>query len=288
MEKNLAMIKGILPINKPKDWTSFDVVNKVKHLLNIKKVGHLGTLDPMATGLLLVTIGKATKLFDFMQEKSKTYLATFKFGLSTDTLDITGKIVATSPNIPTRNEIESVLPKFIGDIEQVPPKYSAKSINGKRAYDLARENIDFELKPKIVKIESIDIVSYADGELTLNITCGSGTYIRSIGRDIATELNSCATMTNLVRTNIGKFSLKDSHEIDELDKTNIQDKILKIRDCLDLKVLDLDEKQTEKLLNGQVLNLNYPNGYYLLNSKEDACAILTISNFMAKMEIYLL
>ena len=133
--------KGIIPINKPSGWTSFDVVNKIKHLLrqvygkNMPKVGHLGTLDPMATGVLLVTIGSATKLFDLLQQKHKTYIAEFKFGEETDTLDSTGNILNQTINIPTLGDIESALPYFIGKISQLPPKYSAKSVNGKRAYD---------------------------------------------------------------------------------------------------------------------------------------------------------
>ena len=138
------MIKGILAINKPKNWTSFDVVNKIKHILKIRRVGHLGTLDPLATGVLLVTIGRATKLFDFFQEKIKTYSAKFEFGYETDSLDSDGKIVNETDIIPNLNQIKHVIGEFIGEIAQIPPKYSAKSVNGKRAYELARNNIDFE------------------------------------------------------------------------------------------------------------------------------------------------
>ena len=209
--------KGIIPINKPKDWTSFDVVNKLKYKVKPLKVGHLGTLDPMATGVLLVTVGKATKLFDLMQEKTKTYVATFEFGYLTDTLDATGTTTETTESIPTKEEILSVLPKFIGKIDQIPPKYSAKSVNGVRAYDLARQNIEFELKPKIVEIFNLNLLSYENGSLTLEISCGSGTYIRSIGRDLAKEVNSLATMTSLTRTKVGNFALEDCVKIENLD-----------------------------------------------------------------------
>ena len=280
------MIKGIIPINKPKDWTSFDVVNKVKHILKIRQVGHLGTLDPMATGVLLVTVGKATKLFDLMQTKTKTYLAKFKFGIETETLDITGKIVATSRNIPNLDEIKSVIPKFIGDIEQIPPKFSAKSVNGKRAYDLARANIDFELKPCKVKVENIKIKSYENDELEIELTCGSGTYIRAIGRDIAKELNTYACMTSLVRTKIDNFELKNCYDIDELNADNIIDKIVKIRDILHFKELNIDSTLFEKLINGQIINIELPNGDYLLNNDVDCVALVKIVNFKAKMSIF--
>ncbi|MBO5955055.1 MAG: tRNA pseudouridine(55) synthase TruB, partial [Clostridia bacterium] len=216
--------KGIIPINKPEGWTSFDVVNKLKYKLKPLKVGHLGTLDPMATGVLLVTIGKATKLFDLMQEKKKTYVATFEFGYLTDTLDKTGQILQKTDQIPTIDAILQVLPKFIGKISQIPPKYSAKSINGKRAYEMARQNIDFELKPKEVEIFDVKLLSYVNGSLTLEITCGSGTYIRSIGRDIASELKTLATMTHLIRTKVGSFSVDNCLDIQNIE--NIVETIL--------------------------------------------------------------
>ncbi len=281
------MNKGFLPINKPKDWTSFDVVNKVKHILHDNKVGHLGTLDPMATGVLVLTIGKATKLFDLMQVKKKTYIAKFKFGLETDTLDITGNVINRCERTPNLDKIKSILPKFIGEIEQIPPKFSAKSINGKRAYNLARENVDFELKPSIVNIERINVISYLDSELKLEITCGSGTYIRALGRDIAYMLNNYATMTELVRTNVGNLKLSDCFNIDELNSENISSKIIKIRDILGFKVLNLEKEISDKLINGQVVSLNMPNGDYLLNGNVDTIAIVKIRDFKAKMSIFL-
>ena len=213
--------KGIIPIDKPNGWTSFDVVNKIKHMVKPLKVGHLGTLDPMATGVLLVTVGKATKLFDIMQEKQKTYVAEFEFGYVTDTLDATGEVIKTTKNIPTEQQIKEVLNSFIGKINQIPPKYSAKSVNGVRAYNLARNNQEFELKPKIVEIYNIILLSYNSNRLKLEISCGSGTYIRAIGRDVAEALNSLATMTELVRTKVGKFKLENCKEITNINKENV-------------------------------------------------------------------
>lgn len=279
--------KGIIAINKPKDWSSFDVVNKIKHMVKPLKVGHLGTLDPMATGVLLVTIGKATKLFDIMQAKQKTYVATFKFGLETDTLDSTGNEINKSDNIPNIEEIQSVLSNFIGEIDQIPPKYSAKSINGVRAYDLARQGVDFEIKPKTVKIDSIDILSYDSAELKLKIVCGSGTYIRSIGRDIAYKLNTFATMTSLVRTKISNFDIDNCYEMFNIEKDNIFETLVPIESVLDYPILNLNENDIFKLLNGQIVKIQENDGNYLLKDKQNIVAIIKISDFNAKMIIFL-
>ncbi len=281
------MNSGILAINKPKDWTSFDVVNKIKHMVRPLKVGHLGTLDPMATGVLLVTIGKATKLFNLMQEKKKRYLATFEFGRTTDTLDSTGIDVDRCEYTPTREELENVLPNFIGEIDQVPPKYSAKSINGERAYDLARQNIDFELKSKTITIYDIKIVSFTRNVLTLDITCGSGTYIRSIGRDIANELNTLAVMTNLIRTNIDRYSLTECCEIADINQENIKLKLIDLNDIIDYPRLILDEVDTKKILNGQTLIIDKPDGNYKLNEGSSVLAIVKLHKKHAKMSLFL-
>lgn len=286
---NNQTLKGILPINKPQGWTSFDVVNKIKYIIGVRglKIGHLGTLDPMATGVLLVTIGKATKLFDIMQQKTKTYLATFEFGFETNTLDSTGEQTNQSDVLPTKEQIEAVLPKFVGKIQQIPPKYSAKSVNGKRAYDLARENKDFELKPCNVEIKSLKLINYSNNVLTLQIVCGSGTYIRALGRDIACSLGSFATMTSLVRTNIDEFSIEKCKEIDQIDSQNVSQNIVKIKEVLSLPEINFDEKQTAKILNGQTLNVNKNNGLYLLNDAIDTISIVEINDFKAKMTIFL-
>ena len=275
--------KGVIPINKPNGWTSFDVVNKLKHQLKPLKVGHLGTLDPMATGVLLVTVGKATKLFDLMQEKSKTYVAEFEFGYETNTLDSTGEKIGESSNIPTLEDIESVLKDFVGEIEQIPPKFSAKSVNGKRAYDLARNNVEFELKAKRVKIYGIEILSFENAKLTLKIECGSGTYIRSIGRDIGYKLNSLATMTKLERTQIGKFNVNDCIKIEEFDL----EKIVPVSDILEYPKILLDDDDKRKILNGLKIKTDLTDGLYQLKDEIDTIAIVKICDFYAKMHIFM-
>jgi len=279
------MNKGIIPINKPQNWTSFDVVNKLKYRLKPLKVGHLGTLDPMATGVLLVTVGKATKLFDLMQEKTKTYVATFEFGYETDTLDVTGKIIKKFDEIPNEQQIISILPQFIGKISQVPPKFSAKSVNGKRAYEMARQNIDFELKPKVVTIKNIKFISFNENKLTLEIECGSGTYIRSIGRDIAHSLNSLATMTALIRTKVDNFDLSKCYEIADIE--NVEEKIIPIKNILNFQTLNLDYIQIGKILNGQTLKIDKNDGFYMLQDEFDVLALVEIKQNYAKMSLFL-
>lgn len=278
-------IKGIIPVNKPTEWTSFDVVNRLKYKLKPNKVGHLGTLDPMATGVLLITVGKATKLFDFMQKKHKTYLATFEFGHETDTLDATGKVVKICANIPTKEEILRVLPKFMGKISQIPPKYSAKSINGVRAYDLARQNVDFELKAKEIEIFDIKLIDYQNAILTLEIECGSGTYIRSIGRDIAKEVNSLATMINLVRTQVGTFPLNLCHDVKNVDK--IEELIVPIKQVLNCNKLELSNIEQQKILNGRTIEIPINDGIYSLEDEKDTIALVEVRNKNAKMSVFL-
>ena len=279
---------GIIPINKPRGWTSFDVVNKIKHMVKPLKVGHLGTLDPMATGVLLVTIGKATKLFDLLQEKEKTYIAEFKFGMLTDTLDITGEVLETRKvEKITLEMLEKATQNLIGEIDQIPPKYSAKSINGKRAYELARNNIEFEIPAKRVKIFNIDILKFNGETFELKISCGSGTYIRAIGRDIAKSLGTIATMSSLVRTSVGSISLEDSINIESLSKDNVFDKMLQLNNVLNYSELLCNEQEKFKLLNGQLLDRNLPDGVYKLNDNEDTVALIKINNNKAKMLLFL-
>ena len=282
----MMITNGILPINKPEGWTSFDVVNKIKHLTKLK-VGHLGTLDPMATGVLLITIGKATKLFDLMQEKKKTYLAKFQFGFETDTLDRTGNSQETTSHIPSKNEICAVLPQFIGEIEQIPPKYSAKSVNGKRAYALARQNVEFSLLAKKVEIFNIELVDFQNEILTVKIECGSGTYIRALGRDIARKLGSLATMIDLIRLSVGSFNLENCHEISEISVDSLENLVVGVEDVLGYKTLNLSEDNCLKLLNGQRVPISKPNGFYILKQSSKSVAIIKIESGLAKMSIFL-
>ncbi len=218
---------GFLVVNKAEGWTSNDVVVKCRNLLKESKVGHLGTLDPMATGVLVLTIGKATKTFESFKSKDKEYIARIKFGILTDSLDITGKIEEVDNEASQKvNElaIRKNLDKFIGKISQIPPKFSAKKINGKKAYDLAREKKEVVLAPCEVEIKSFNLISFdltsLEGEF--QIVCSGGTYIRSLARDLGESLNTVATLTKLERTRVGYFHIDEAIDNSELKKENIE------------------------------------------------------------------
>lgn len=244
-------MQGIVCVNKPLGWTSFDVVKKIKRIYNTTKVGHLGTLDPQAEGVLPIAIGRATKLFDYYLKKSKSYIAEFEFGRETDTLDSEGEVVAFSQVIPSIEEINQVLPTFLGEIMQTPPKYSAVKINGRRAYDLARKDIDFEIQPKPVVIEKLVCTKQVSpSTFEFVIDCSAGTYIRSLARDIARALNTVATMTKLVRVRSGSFELRNSKTIEEIEQ-NPLDALTPLEEVLkSLPRIRLDIKTLPRLVNG--------------------------------------
>ena len=213
---------GILNINKPPGWTSRDVVNRVQRIVRPHKAGHAGTLDPLATGVLVVCVGAATRLIEYVQRQRKTYRGTFLLGRASDTEDITGEVrELADPSRPSRNELQQILPQFVGNIEQTPPAYSALKVQGQRSYDLARRGKAVELASRIIEIDELRLVGYAYPEFVLDVTCSGGTYVRSLGRDIAQRLGTAAVMSGLVRTAIGPFSLSDSVELSELSTDNV-------------------------------------------------------------------
>lgn len=219
------MIEGILLIDKKKDITSYDVIRDLKRVLpKGQKIGHAGTLDPFATGLLIILLGKGTKLMDSIHSLPKEYLCTARLGLDTDTYDLTGEVVYTSDIKPSKEDIQNVLnEKLIGDISQLPPRYSAKKINGRKAYDMARNGEEFELKPKDIHIYSIEILRYEYPYLELKIKCSTGTYIRSIIHDLGIYLNCFATTWELRRTCIGEYDVRNSvNEYDDIGKNVIK------------------------------------------------------------------
>ena len=214
----------LIAINKEQDWTSSDVVIKARNVLskyfNEKvKIGHMGTLDPMATGVLLLGVNKATRLFDYLLSKDKTYIGTLTFGTSTDTLDSTGNIVSES-SLPKKEDVEKAIKNFVGTITQIPPKYSAIKINGKKAYDLAREGKDFELKGRQVNIYDIQILdTVLDGEnvksVKLQVACSSGTYIRTLFFDIAKSINVDGHMSSLNRIKLANIGVDKAITIED-------------------------------------------------------------------------
>ena len=200
------MIDAVIPVWKPIDWTSFDVVKNIRAQIKPAKVGHAGTLDPFAEGVLMLCAGKYTKKVESLMDKEKEYYAEIQLGIKTDTLDPTGKIIDKS-DIPhlTENIIKKVLKKFIGKIEQVPPMYSALKVNGQPLYKSARRGINIKRKARTINVYEIVLINFTHDTISLKVTCGRGTYIRSLAKDIAIKLNTVGYLTKLIRTRIGEF-----------------------------------------------------------------------------------
>ncbi len=210
-------MNGILIVDKEKGITSHDVVSILRKATGIKKIGHTGTLDPLATGVLIMCIGKGTKAVEYLSNDEKEYIAKFKFGYETDTLDITGKTIKQSEHIPSIEMLKSILKDFVGKIEQIPPMYSAIKHKGKKLYQYAREGTSVEINPRSVEITNLDIINKInDASYEIKLTCSSGTYVRSLIRDIGYKLNTYATMEELQRIRAGNFNINQAIKIDDI------------------------------------------------------------------------
>lgn len=209
----------ILLINKPLDWTSFDVVKKVRNTIRVKKVGHAGTLDPLATGLLILCTGKYTKRIDEIQGQEKEYTGTIRLGEITPSYDRETEVTETKDiNHLTEEAIKAAAAEFVGTIEQVPPIYSAVQVDGKRAYDLARKGKSAELKPRTITIKAFDITAIEGSEVHFRVICSKGTYIRSLAHDLGQKLGCGAHLSSLVRTRIGDYTLADALTIEDIQE----------------------------------------------------------------------
>ena len=215
-------MNGIILIDKPIDWTSHDVVGKLRGILHEKRIGHSGTLDPMATGLLVVFVGRATRAVEFAEADTKEYIAGLRLGISTDTQDITGTVISRSELIPSKKELFEVLSRFTGEISQLPPMYSAIKLGGKKLYELARRGETVERKPRTVTVSSIQTIGEENGDHILKVSCSKGTYIRTLCSDIGDALGCGGCMSSLRRTRAGVFSLDDAHTLDEVIKLAAQ------------------------------------------------------------------
>lgn len=211
-------LNGIIIINKPKDFTSFDVIAKLRGVLHIKRLGHAGTLDPMATGVLPVFVGKATKACDILPVDEKSYTAGFKLGLKTDTQDITGKVFFEKRSNVKSEELFEKIKLFSGEIEQIPPMYSAVSVGGKRLYELAREGKEIERKPRKIRVDNIEVLEFDEKSQTgvLKICCSKGTYIRTIIHDLGEALGTGGVLLSLERTSSSGYDISQSHTLDEI------------------------------------------------------------------------
>lgn len=263
-------MNGIFLINKEANWTSFDICAKVKRLFNTKKVGHSGTLDPFAEGLMIVCLGQATKIIPFLENYNKTYLATIKLGEETDTLDNTGNIIDKKDVLNySLEEIKNVLNSFLGKSQQIPPMFSALKHDGVPLYSLAREGIEIERKPRNIEIFSIELIEYNKPFLTFKCKVSKGTYIRTLAKDIAIKLSTVGHLVKLIRTNIDKFDLNMAKKVNEL---TINDSI-SIVEMLTLPTLIVDNEIEKKIRNGNKLSLQGKNMLLLVNEKKEALAI---------------
>lgn len=264
-------INGWIILDKPQGISSNQALRKIQYLLHAKKAGHIGTLDPFATGVLPLAFGEATKLIPYLEGTEKTYEFTLKFGQATTTADTEGEICETSPSIPTPEQIQNILPQFTGKITQIPPKYSAIHINGKRAYDLARANIEFEIPSREINIKKLTLLDFfpKQNSAYFRVKCSKGTYIRTLGTDIAQALGSCGHLTTLRRTQNGFFNLSDTILLDNLKNIlykqsgNFSLKPVETFLC-DITVIALTKEEALRLKQGQAID--YKGFNHLLNT----------------------
>ena len=256
---------GFLLINKPKGITSFDVIRKLRKILQTRKIGHAGTLDPMAAGLLIIAIGQGTKLLEYLIKQDKTYLAEITFGSTSDTYDAEGKIQKTGfVGEISQKQIEVILKKFTGQIKQIPPQYSALKINGQKACDLARKGEEVKLKSRDITIYSIKIINFKSPLLNLEVSCSSGTYIRSLAHDIGQKLKCGGLLSKLQRTKIGTHDISQSITLDKVKTSNILPLEWGIKD---LPIINISEQEKQSLLFGQLI----PTSEKFKNEKIIAC-----------------
>ena len=251
------MINGFINFNKAANMTSHDAVNFLRKIFQTKKIGHGGTLDPAATGVLPIAIGRATKFLEYLADCDKTYRAEILFGTSTDSGDLDGKIISQIENflMPSTEILKSTAKNFLGEIEQTPPKFSAIKINGQTAYDLARKNIDFEIPKRRIKIFRFEILNVEKNLVTAEIDCSKGTYIRTLAADFGKSLNLPATLKSLQRIRVGNFELKNSVTLEDL-KNSPEKFLLPVENYLPFEKFFLPAHRVKAFLNGLPTNLD--------------------------------
>ena len=282
-------MNGILVINKPLGYTSRDVVNIVSKVLGTRKVGHTGTLDPMASGVLVLCIGNALKLCEMLTNHDKDYIAGVTLGIETDTLDMEGNVLSTKVVDVDKNKIIDVVSSFKGSYMQEVPKYSAVKVNGKKLYEYARANIDVKLPSKMVNISDIKIIdniNYEDGKIYFKIetTVSKGTYIRSLVRDIGSKLGEPAVMNSLIRTRLGDFSIDNAYSLDDIKNGNF--KLISILDAIpNLERIVVDDDMAFKIRNGVVLEPFFNDDMAVILDKEENL-IAIYENIDNKARVY--
>lgn len=254
------MINGIINVYKEKGFTSHDVVAKLRGILKQKKIGHTGTLDPDATGVLPVCLGNATKLCDMLTDKSKEYVTTMRLGFCTDTQDISGEVRKAKEVCATEDEVKEAIMSFVGKYDQIPPMYSALKVNGKKLYELAREGIEIERKARNIEIFEIEILDIALPDITMRVHCSKGTYIRTLCHDIGLKLGCFGTMVNLERTKVSRFFINNAYKLSEIESIVKEDKLsdilTKTEDMFELTSVRVAPPFEKLLFNGNPIYLN--------------------------------
>lgn len=277
---------GFLNVYKPKGKTSHDVVAFLRRITKIKQIGHTGTLDPFAEGVLPICIGKATRLIEYLKD-DKAYIGTVQLGKSTTTYDIEGEVVNESDKVVTHEEIENVLDSFRGDIEQLPPIYSAIKVNGKKLYEYARSGKEVKIEPRRISINELKILKYdnANKQLELYIACSKGTYIRSIANDLGEKLESYGHLIKLVRVKAGNFVINNSVRLEELNSIDkVKQNLIYPLEYLDYQKYKLNEAELEKVSHGMTINTSQDlnNGTIILINNTKLIAIGECTNCSIK------
>ena len=277
-------MEGIIVVNKPKGITSFDVIRKLKKILKTKKIGHTGTLDPLATGIMLVCVGRATKLASDLEAKDKIYIADFDIGYATDTYDIEGKKIAENIIEVSKENLEQSIKKFIGNIKQIPPMYSAIKIDGNKLYHLARKGIEVERPERDVTIEYINLLDFKDNKAKIETKVSKGCYIRSLIYDIGQDLGTYATMTALQRKQVGDYSLENSYSLEQIEKMVLNNDFKFLKTIEEIFSYDKYSLQTEKELtlykNGNTVKIkeNLENKKYRIYFQGEFIGLANIEN----------
>ncbi|MCL4581864.1 pseudouridine synthase [Fusobacterium nucleatum YWH7199] len=277
-------MEGIIVVNKPKGITSFDVIRKLKKILKTKKIGHTGTLDPLAIGVMLVCVGKATKLASGLEAKDKIYIADFDIGYATDTYDIEGKKIAENTIEISKENLEQSIKKFIGNIKQIPPMYSAIKIDGNKLYHLARKGIEVERPERDVTIEYINLLDFKDNKVKIETKVSKGCYIRSLIYDIGQDLGTYATMTALQRKQVGDYSLENSYSLEQIEKMVLNNDFKFLKTIEEIFSYSKYSLQTEKELtlykNGNTVKIkeNLENKRYRIYFQNEFVGLANIEN----------
>ncbi len=272
-------MNGIIIIDKPDGWTSFDIIAKLRGILREKRIGHGGTLDPMATGVLPIFIGRATRAVEFCESYDKEYIAGLRLGIVTDTQDTTGTTLSTAPVTVSRQDVAQALQQFKGSQEQLPPMYSAVKIGGKKLYELARRGIETERKRRQINIDVMEILDQNGNDYILRIVCSKGTYIRTLCHDIGSLLGCGGTMFSLRRNRAGSFTLENAlslHDVEEAVKSDRINELLKPVDSLfsnDASIL-IDDQKKAKCLNGTDFEYDAPDGLYRVYDMDNGFLML--------------